>query len=210
MAQAISLLQLPLEIRTLIYGYVFAGHCEPIDRRRSGLRFWTSGFQQAPLAIALTSRQLYYEVEKQWFQQVTFHIYSPQSLLFFLNSITSSNQRAIQYISCEARLGVSRHNTYHILHHACMWLPNLREVNMDYYRSLPTITTEHFLEQIWQTWLREAGVWVNVEDDLQNLVSMDKPHGVAMKRTALVRRQNLRPVRVWVFLRVTEARRETF
>jgi hypothetical protein len=120
--------RLPLEVRMIIYAFVFGDRIVDVHQRNGACRFpkrdWfvmssrsrpktrkavqaLENFRTNPssLAIAGTCRQFYEEAVIVWYQNVQFFFYSKQCMMQFLDDIGASNWLSIRHVGVSGRLG---------------------------------------------------------------------------------------------------------
>jgi hypothetical protein len=150
---SLSFHDLPLEIRTIIYGFVFGNRIVDIHQRNGPCRFPNPYYlmvrsktrrntrkaaqdlqafrtQPSTLAIASTCRQFYQEAVKIWYQNARFFFYSKQCMMQFLDDIGDSNRAAIWHVGCSGRMGPDEWTTKYILE-GMQTLVNMRSVTFE-------------------------------------------------------------------------------
>jgi hypothetical protein len=128
----------PLEVRRMIYGFVFGerivdvhqpkGPCRFHSRNYLGLRsktrpntrkalqdLHTFRTTPSPLAIAGTCQFIYQEAVQVWYENVTFFFYSHGCMMQFLDDIGRLNWLAIRHVGLNGGLGPDDEKTQHIL-----------------------------------------------------------------------------------------------
>jgi hypothetical protein len=140
--QSSPIFRLPLEIRRMIYAFVFRERiidvhhhsgprpllwqgtdCSPLgfssrirrNTRKTAQELLAFGTKRSPFAIAATCQQFYEEAAKVWYSNVRFFFYSERCMQMFLEEIGDFNRETIQHAGCNARWGPQDKETREIL-----------------------------------------------------------------------------------------------
>ncbi|KAK1065851.1 hypothetical protein LTR74_007565 [Friedmanniomyces endolithicus] len=128
------LMQLPQELRDLIYAFVFCSSRFSHGKRavsRKKLRSVVPANRFKALSLLRTCRRVHVEVGNQWLAQVLFHFEDPEALLDKLGSVNDTVRRLIRNVRTSGLpLLVSRDND-HVCYQTAQILNLLPGLNLD-------------------------------------------------------------------------------
>jgi hypothetical protein len=105
----------------------------------------------SPLALAFSCRQPYNELISEWFKCREFHFDNPRTITLYFAMIGESKSNLIRHMSRsgELTMGDDDENTAS-LYTACVALPNLRHISINYNFNIHTAMIHNEPQRHWE------------------------------------------------------------